>query len=161
MVSIPQQPPLHNPGLHWFLQHPISVLTLSLAITVIVIAGLIHPLMSGLNDAHTPRGKLDFTENEAGLYGCFYQLTENVSFEYIRFTIEDESEGATASLEPLASREVLQIPGGFNATFYDYNENDRIDGYDLLRAHNYAKGDTFTFTYLPTGGIITKYSLIS
>jgi hypothetical protein len=58
------------------------------------------------------------------------------------------------------SGEVVQIPGGFNATYYDYNHIDRIDSHDPIRAHNYASGDNFIFTYLPTGGIITSYTVI-
>ena len=159
-VSTPQQPPLQNPRRHWFLQHPISMLTLSIVITVIVIAGLIYPMRSGPIDDDTPHGKLDFTENEAGLTGSFYQLTENVRIKDVGFSIMDKSEEATASLEPLVSREVIQVPRGLNATYIDHNGNKILDGADTIRAQNHDKGDTFTFTYIPTGGIITKYTVI-
>ena len=108
----------------------------------------------------TPHGELDFTENEAGLFGVFVELTGNVSFEDVGFIIMDESEDVRASLEPLVSREVIQVPGGLNATYIDHNGNVKLDRADTIRAQNHDKGDTFTFFYLPTGGVITSYTLV-
>jgi hypothetical protein len=160
-VSIPQQSPLQNPRRHWILQHKTSLLILLIIITIIVIAGLIYPLRSGPIDTETPHGKLDFSEGGPYLIGSFVELSENVSFKYVRFSITDKSVEATATLEPLVSNEVVQVPGGLNASYFDANGNEQIDRADVIRPYNWDRGDTFTFTYLPTGGIIVSYTVVS
>lgn len=159
MVSTPQQPPLQNPRKKWFLQHPISMLTLSIVITVIVIAGLIYPLRSGPIDTETPRGKLDFNEGGWTLTGSFIELTENVSLKDAAMSITDASLGLSASTGPLEDGAIAQVPHGLNATYSDINKNEQIERYDTIRVLNYDSGDIVTFIYLPTGGIITSYTV--
>ena len=160
MVSGPQQPTLQIPRRHWFIRHKIPLLILIIIITINIIAGLFYSLRSIPVVSTTPHGKLEFMESGWVLTGSFIELNETVSFKDVRFSIMDESIGATASLEPLVSREVIEIPGGFNATYFDNNHNEQIEGGDTIRAYNYANGDTFTFTSLPTGGTIASYTVV-
>jgi hypothetical protein len=160
MVSTPQQPSLQNPRKQWFQQNRIPLLILLLIITIIIISGLFYQLRSGPIQTDTPHAELYFDTSGWGLYGGFSQLSEVVNFKDVRFSIKDESLNASASLEPLVSHEVIEVSGGMNASYFDANGNERIDGVDQIRAFNWASGDIFEFTYIPTGGTITKYTVV-
>lgn len=55
-------------------------------------------------------------------------------------------------------RDIMQIPGGCNLTYFDINSNKRQDGSDSLRAEGIEPGDKITVVYKPTGGHIATWT---
>ncbi|UCF09031.1 MAG: PKD domain-containing protein, partial [Thermoplasmata archaeon] len=108
----------------------------------------------------TPMGTLEFTESATtpGFYiGCFVALSASVPISDVSLTITDDSLGASLSQDPLNPGSTLQIPGGLNCTYYDNNQDSKIDAGDTIRCYNVSSGDIVTFVYKPTGGMIDQY----
>ncbi len=111
----------------------------------------------------TPTGALDFTESTqtTGLYtGSFVSLSKSAQINDTTLTITDDSLGNSVSQYPIVPGTVLQVPGGLNCTYYDNNQNWKIDGGDTIRAHNADSGDIIKFSYIPTGGVIAQYTFV-
>jgi len=109
-----------------------------------------------------PTGALDFTESTQtmGLYtGSFVSLSKSVNINDTMVTITDDSLGnsETRNLTPGVT---IQIPGGMNFTYYDNNQNWKMDGGDTIRVYNAAIGDIVKFTYIPTMSTIAQYTFV-
>ena len=145
-------------------------ITVIIAVLVIIPIVLMTTVFSGDEDSGdengttetTPLGVLDFTESfTPGLYtGSFVSLSKAVDISDTAVTITDDSLGQSASQDPLDPETTLQISGGLNFTYYDYNENSKIDGGDTIRIHDAESGDIIKFVYRPTGGVIAQYTFI-
>ncbi|UCG70312.1 MAG: hypothetical protein JSV09_04655 [Thermoplasmata archaeon] len=65
----------------------------------------------------------------------------NVDLSNVRMEIKDESADSTNSTDTLKDGTVLETDGGFNCTFFDKNQNNKMDDEDEFIVHNVATGD--------------------
>ena len=110
----------------------------------------------------TPEGALDFTESvqTPGRYmGSFVSLSKHVELSNASMTIMDDSLGSSQSIDPIENS-ILVDTGEMNATYFDINENGKIDGGDTIRVENADSDDIIKFVYRPTGGVIAQYTFI-
>jgi hypothetical protein len=124
---------------------------------------LIAEYLFGQITGGAPVGALDFTESTqtTGRYtGSFVSLSKSAPISDVSWTITDDSTGHTQSQDPLNPETTLHAGAGMNATYYDNNGNEKIDGGDTIRVYNGASGDIIKFVYRPTGETIAQYTFI-
>lgn len=143
----------------------IVIIVILVVVVPIALAAIMFFSVSNMmtTTSTTPTGALDFTESTqtSGLYtGSFVSLSKSVDIPDTAVTITDDSLGQSASQDPLDPETTLQVSGGLNLTYYDYNEGAKIDGGDTIRIHNANSGDIIKFVYKPTGGVIASYTFI-
>jgi hypothetical protein len=61
-------------------------------------------------------------------------------------------------MNPIVSGINVFVEGGMNCSYIDNNQNMKIDGLDTIHLSNVESGDLIEFRYIPTGGIIARYS---
>jgi len=143
---------------------PVIAVILMVAITV-VLAAVLYVMVSGMmtTTSTTPTGALDFTESSTttGLYtGSFVSLSKSVKISDASVTITDDSTGNSQSQDPLNPGTTLAAGAGLNLTYYDNNNNAKLDGGDTIRCYNAASGDIIKFVYKPTGGVVAQYTFV-
>lgn len=124
---------------------------------------LIAEFIFGQASGTAPVGALDFTESTltTGLYtGSFVSLSKAAEISDVSWTITDDSTGNTQTQDPLNPGTTLNAGSGMNATYYDNNNNGKIDGGDTIRVYNGASGDIVRFEFIPTGETIAQYTFI-
>lgn len=143
---------------------PVIAVILMVAITV-VLAAVLYIMVSGMMTitSTTPTGALEFDRSESidGLYiGTFVTLSRSVRLSDASFTIIDDDIGQSASQDPINEGISLEISGGMNCTYFDSDDNSKIDGGDTIKVYNAESGDIIKFIYNPTGGIMAQYVFV-
>lgn len=159
LYSLPKPPYAHPPSP--FTARRQMLLILAIPFIFVFVAAALYPLATiPLVPNSTPQGTMDFTESGETYYGNFVQLSRNVSLSDTSLTVCDNSEGTAAFMNPIVSGGSATIDGGMNCSYLDINQNREIDGGDVTRVCNADSGDTITFIYLLTGGVIAEYTFV-
>jgi hypothetical protein len=109
---------------------------------------------SGSDYGKTPRGNLIFTDtpNVPGRYtGSFGGAVSNND---IVLFLSDASLGKTAFVFKPKDGDMVQIQGGCNLTYYDWNENHIFDASDYIVFQDAATGDEVRVLYKYNGETI-------
>lgn len=142
----------------------IVIIVILVVVVPIALAAILYFSVSNMmtTTSTTPTGALHFTESTttSGMYvGSFVSLSESVDIPDASVTIVDDSTGSAASQDPLDPGTILETTGeGMSFVYQDDNNNNNMDGGDIMRVHNAHSGDSIRFIYKPTGGIIARYT---
>jgi hypothetical protein len=65
----------------------------------------------------------------------------NIDLSNVKVEIKDESSDSTNTEDTLADNMILETAGNFNCTFYDKNNNGKLDSADEFFVQNAGEGD--------------------
>lgn len=138
----------------------IIVVCFILATMFMIITGSDDSSNTGTNNSQkTPQGSLTFVsdpEMEGAYHGTFQG---SVDTNDINISAYDESQGETRIMEQPEIYYSMQVGNGLTITYFDDNNNGRLDAPDTLTLHYAEPDDVITVIYRPTGEIIASYTI--
>ena len=131
-----------------------GIITIIIVALVILAALFIYSPEPDEKIETTPKGRLQFT-NDMTVPGKYYgTFGGSVESNKIEIALVDASLGNTAVMDKPDHGDVVQIPNGCNLTYYDYNDNNKLDGASSLLIQGGEPGDMVSIIFKPTGEII-------
>jgi flagellin-like protein len=126
---------------------PVIAVILMVAITVVLVS-ILYVLVNGFAQQldHTPRGALIFTEHEDIVGNYMGGFQGSVKMERIEIKVTDVSGEGSVNFNP-SEESFKQIPGGLNITVSDLNDNNYLDGSDMLVIQDGGMGDEVSIVY--------------
>ena len=133
---------------------PVIAVILMVAITV-VLASVLYVMVINIFDEpeKIEFGRLDCTkdDDEPGKYTVTY--TGSRDLDDIQISVFDDSTQGFMLLDP-ADENYKEIPSGMNLTYIDINQNNKLDGLDMMIIHGGEEGDKISLANRDGGNVV-------
>lgn len=130
---------------------PVIAVILLVGITVVLVS-LLYIMVSNMisESEFTPRGVLYFNSDPDIQNKYNGKFEGSVKLDKIEIVVTDASLGESIILDPDVETQ-KEITGGLNITFENINDNDKLDGPDVIVIEDGGVGDLIKIVYKSTG----------
>ncbi|MEE9151962.1 MAG: hypothetical protein V3U20_09055 [Thermoplasmata archaeon] len=132
---------------------------LAIALIFIMLFVSYAVIFAGQNEPQLSKNMVFWEINqEFDIYSGNVRNIEVVDLSDVNLTIRDSSSDSTNSTDFLEDGLVIETDGDFNCTFFDRNNNGKLDDDDDFIVHNASAGDWVKLYLKSTGKELAYYT---
>lgn len=136
----------------------IDIKMLAIILIIVMLFVSYAVIFAGQNEPQLSKNMVFYQDQEE--LGTWYGNVKNIARDLsdVKLTVHDSGSDTTNSTEVLEDGIVLETEGSFNCTFFDKNDNGKLDKDDEFVVHHASTGDWIKLHLKSTDKELARYT---